>query len=101
MRILTKTYLMVFYLIKRLLSLAELFLFLRLILKFLGANPQALVVNLIYKWSDILVSPFDFIFSDIYWPAGYLIETATISAMIGYALTVFILLRLLRLFSRD
>ena len=99
MRILSKTYLMTFYIVKRLLSLLEIFLFLRLLLKFLAANPQALVVNLIYKGSDILVSPFNFIFPNIYWPAGYLIETATISAMIGYALAVFIIFRLLRLFS--
>lgn len=89
---------MTFYIIKRLLSLFEIFLFLRLSLKFLDANPQALVVNLIYRYSNILVSPFNFIFPNFYW-RGYFIETATISAMIGYALVVFIIFRLLRLFS--
>ena len=89
---------MTFYIIKRLFSLLEIFLFLRLALKFLAANPQALVVNLIYQYSDIIVSPFKFIFQNFYW-RGYLIETATISAMIGYALAVFIIFRLLRLFS--
>jgi len=90
---------MTFYIIKRLLSLLEIFLFLRLILKFLAANPQALVVNLIYQYSDIIVSPFKFIFPNFYW-RGYFIETTTISAMIGYGLVVFIIFRLLRLFSR-
>ena len=89
---------MTFYIFKRLLSLLEIFLFLKLLLKFLDANPQALVVNLIYQYSDILVSPFNFIFPNFYW-RGYFIETATISAMIGYALAVFIIFRLLRLFS--
>lgn len=89
---------MTFYIFKRLLSLLEIFLFLRLLLKFLDANPQSLVVNLIYQYSDILVSPFNFIFPNFYW-RGYSIETATISAMIGYALAVFIIFRLLRLFS--
>jgi hypothetical protein len=101
MRILTKIYSMTFYVIKRLLSLLEIFLFLRLLLKFLSANPQTLIVKLIYEYSDILVSPFNFIFHDIYWPTGYFIETATISAMIGYALAVFIIFFLLRLFSKD
>ena len=101
MRILTKIYSLIFYITKRLLYLVEIFLFLRLLLKFLSANPQTLVVNLVYEYSDILVSPFNFIFPNIYWPAGYLIETATISAMIGYALAVFVIFRLLRLFSED
>ncbi len=90
---------MILYLVKRLFYLTEIFLFLRLILKFLGANPQTLVVDLIYKGSDVLVSPFNFIFPNINWPEGYLIETATISAMIGYALAFFVLLRLLQFFS--
>lgn len=94
-------YLMIFYIVKRLLALTEVFLFLRLLLKFLGASPKALVVDLIYEYSDILVTPFNFIFPNIYWPQGYFIETATISAMIGYAIAVFILFRLLRLFSSD
>jgi len=89
---------MTFYIVKRLLFLLEIFLFLRLLLKFLAASPQALIVNLIYKYSDILVSPFQFIFPNIYWH-GHLIETVTLSAMIGYALAVFIIFRLLRLFS--
>lgn len=101
MRILSKTYEMIFYAIKRLFFLLEFFLFLRLLLKYSGANPKTLVVELIYQYSDILVSPFEFIFPNIYWPEGRLIEIATISAMIGYAILVFIIFQLLRLFSRD
>ena len=92
---------MIFYVIKRLLFLLELFLFLRFTLKFLNANPEAFVVGLIYKYTDIFISPFEFIFLNIYWPKGYLIETATILAMIGYAIAVFIIFQLLRLFSTD
>ena len=86
--------------IKRIVGVIELFLFLRLLLKFLNASSRALVVNLIYKYSDILVSPFNFIFQDIYWN-GRVIETVTISAMIGYGILVFVLFRFFRLFSRD
>lgn len=98
---LRRIYIMVFYIIKRLLGLVELFLFLRLTLKFFSASSKALVVDFIYKYSDILISPFEFIFPDIYWPKGYLIEITTISAMFGYAIIVFILFQLFRLFSQD
>ena len=101
MRILSRTYEMVFYAFKRVFFLLEFFLFLRLLLKYSGANPKTLVVELIYQYSDILVSPFEFIFPNIDWPEGRLIEIAAISAMIGYAILVFIIFQLLRLFSRD
>lgn len=86
--------------VKKVLYLLEVFLFLRILLKFLEANPKALVVGLIYKYTDILIYPFEFIFPDIYW-RFYLIEIATISAMLGYWLAVYIIFKLLRLFSRD
>jgi hypothetical protein len=65
----------------------------------LGANPQALTVNLIYKYSDILISPFIFIFRNIYWK-GHLIEMSAISAIIGYAIAAFIVFEILKVFSR-
>ena len=86
--------------IKRLLCILELFLFLRLLLKFLGASSEALVVNLIYKYSDTLISPFRFIFQDIYWN-GSVIELATISAMIGYVILIFVIFKLLHILSGD
>jgi len=100
MRILSSIYSLILSIISKLFWLLQLFLFLRLLLKFLGANPQALVASLIYKYSDILISPFSFIFRDIYWK-GHLIEISVISAMIGYAITMFLIFRILRLFSRD
>jgi len=101
MVILTKIYDTVETIVIRLLGLLELFLFLRFILKFFNASSKALVVDFIYKWSSILVSPFDFIFPDIHLPKGYFIETSTLSAMVGYAILVYVIFRLLRLFSRD
>lgn len=92
---------MISNLIRKLFYLLELFLFLRLILKFVWANPKALVVKLIYQWSDFFVSPFNFIFKNIYWPKGYFIEAATISAMFGYAILVYVILKLLHPFSKD
>jgi len=97
---LSKTYSIFLYIVKRLFIIFEFFLFLRLLLKFLGANPQTLVVNFIYKYSDIIISPFQSIFPDIYW-RSYFIDTVTISAMIGYVIAVFAILQILRVFSRD
>ena len=85
---------------KRLFGLLEWFLFLRLVLKFLGASSESLVAAVIYKYSDILIGPFQSIFPDIYFK-GRMIETATISAMIGYLILMLIFFRLLGLFSRD
>jgi len=92
---------LIFNLILKLFFLLELFLFLRLVLKFFGASQRALVVKLIYKWSNFFVSPFNFIFPNIYWPKGYFIEMAAVSAMVGYAILVYIILKLLQPFSKD
>lgn len=98
MEIITKIYLRTYSVITRILYLLEIFLFLRLLLKFLSANPDVLIIDVVYKTSDILIFPFKFIFPDFYWN-GLLVETATISAMSGYILLVYIYLKLLRLFS--
>jgi len=95
-----KIYSTILRFIKKLFGLLEWFLFLRLILKFLDASPQSIVVNLIYKYSDVLITPFQFIFPDIYFK-GRMIETATISAMIGYLILIWVFFRLLNIFSRD
>lgn len=100
MKIFLKFYSTILYIIKRIFVLTELFLFLRLTLKFLGANPTTLIVELIYKYSAILISPFASIFPNFYWQ-GYMIEIATVSAMIGYTLLVFIMFHLLKVFSKD
>ena len=100
MKILTKIYSVIISIIKKLLGLLEIFLFLRLLLKFLGANDDTLIVSKIYQYSSFFVSPFDFIFHDIYWQ-GHIIEISSIAAMMGYALAAFILFQLLQTFSED
>lgn len=101
MQISRRFYLIISEIIHKIFELAEFILFLRLVLKFLGANPETLVVSLIYEMAGILISPFQFIFPDIYWPAGHLIEVTTISAMIGYWFALFILFQILRLFFKE
>jgi hypothetical protein len=80
--------------------LLEFFLFLRLFLKFVGANQAAIVVEGLYNYSFPLVYPFYFMFEDIYW-RGRLLEAATISAMIGYAIAAAVILGIIRFFSKD
>jgi len=99
-RLIKKTFNLLERAVKRILWVVELFLFLRLLLKFLGASSEAFAVNLIYKYSDILISPFRFIFQDIYW-SGRIIELATISTMIGYVIFIFVIFKILSVFSRD
>ena len=99
-RIMEKTTSFISSLILKLFGLLELFLFLRLLLKFLNANPGTLVVNLVYRHSDLFVDPFRYIFHNFYFQ-GRLIETAALAAMIGYVLALFVVFQLLRLFSRN
>jgi len=85
--------------IHKVLGLVELVLFVRLMLKALGANSESLAVGILYEYTDILISPFNSIFDNFY-SNGVFIETVTISAMIGYAVFVFIVARLLYVFDR-
>jgi len=100
MKFLSAFYSIIIFIIKRLFILTESFLFLRLVLKFLGANPETLIVEIIYKYSAVFVSPFLFIFPNFYWK-GYMIEIATISAMVGYAIVFFVVIQLLKIFSKN
>ena len=74
-------------------GLLEFFLFLRLLLKFADADSRAPVVDLIYRYTDILVFPFVPIFPDIR-ILGRLFEISTISAMVGYGILIFIIFKL-------
>src|SRR3989344_2137261 len=74
-------------------GLLEFSLFLRLLLKFVGASSRAPVVDLIYRYTDILVFPFVPIFSDIRL-LDRIIETSAISAIIGYGILIFIIFKL-------
>jgi hypothetical protein len=100
MSIFSKIYSAFISALTKLFFLLEFFLFIRLFLKFLGASAISLAVDYIYQGSHVLVSPFYFIFPDIYFK-GRLLEIATISAMLGYLLGFFVLMKILRLFSKD
>ena len=85
----------------KILLLAEIFLFLRLVLRYLGADPKAPIIGTFYEYTSVITFPFENIFPDVYWPEGMLIETATISAMVGYIIIVALLFQFFKLFTRD
>jgi len=76
------------YIFGRVFILFEFILFLRLILKFLGANPETFIVKRFYGTTESVIWPFYSIFKDYSWD-GYRIEMATVSSMIGYAILFF------------
>ena len=98
--ILPKVYSVFLSLLSKFFAFLHSFLFLRLLLKFLGANPETLVVKILYKYSDILISPFSLIFDDVY-IRGLLVEMSTISAMVGYAIVMVIIIKVLHLFQKE
>ncbi len=86
--------------LEKLLVFLELFLFLRLLLKLLAANPFTPVVKYLYRYSGLLVEPFQYIFPDFYW-RGKLVEMSAISAMIGYGIAVYVVVRLINILLKD
>ncbi|MBD3207855.1 MAG: hypothetical protein GF370_00145 [Candidatus Nealsonbacteria bacterium] len=98
MRILEQAYYFIKKVIFRIWALVEGALFLRLVLRFLNANPLTPVVHFIYKYTAFLVVPFENIFPNKMW-LGRIVETSTLSAMLGYALLMYIFSRVLSLFK--
>lgn len=77
--------------------LAELSLILRIVLKFLAASSEALIVNLLYKVTDFIIIPFDFIFPNIFLDADKIIDIVAITSAIGYLLLVAIIVKFINL----
>lgn len=99
MGIVVSAYERTFFVLKRVLALAEFFLLLRLALMFGGASPASFVVWHLYTATDYLVWPFRGIFPDYVW-LERTIDTSTAAAMVGYVLAFFIVFRVLRLFQK-
>ncbi len=87
--------------IEYLLGIFEVFLAIRLVLRFLGANPAAQIVELVYKISEVIIVPFKGIFANIALSGGGVVDVVTLSAMVGYPVIVYILVELARLASKD
>jgi hypothetical protein len=98
-KLLNRLYLIISNVILDLLFFVEIFLFLRLILKYFNANPKALVVSIIYKYSRNLIYPFQFIFPNVSF-LGKPVETQTLCAILGYAIFVYLVLKILAFFFK-
>ncbi len=82
--------------IKYFFALLEALIGLRVILRFLGAGERAIIVDLLYGFTDIFLVPFKYIFPNIYLRDG-IIDVVAISAMAGYFIVVLAILRFLDL----
>ncbi len=77
---------------------AELLLLARVAFRALQANPAAFVVDIIYKITDILIAPVDYIFPNI--PiGGSVFDLVAVSAMIFYAILYLIVHRIINSLS--
>ncbi|MEK7630138.1 MAG: hypothetical protein AAB432_02020 [Patescibacteria group bacterium] len=86
--------------LKQLLGLVEIILFFRLVFKYFGASPESFAIKYLYLFSDFLIWPFRYIFSNPY-IGERLFDLVAFSAMAGYLILVLILLRVFNLFSHD
>ncbi len=81
-------------------GLLEFLIFVRLTLIFFGANPAASFAKWFYGYTDTFVLPFSGLFNDIYvfkelGGGGLRIEIASPLAMLGYAILLFVILKLI------
>lgn len=98
MRALVRTFI---HYLKYLLGFAEILFGIRVVLKFLEASPQAIIVEFLYRLTDAAAAPFRGIFQDFALSNGSVIDLATLSAMVGYPIIVYLLIELLELVTRE
>src|SRR3989338_1911718 len=73
----------------------------RLVLRLLGASPQAAIVNGIYRLTDIIIGPFAGIFSNVNFGNGSIFDVVAVSAMIGYPILVYLIMELIHLIAKE
>ncbi|KKU91800.1 MAG: hypothetical protein UY23_C0001G0406 [Candidatus Jorgensenbacteria bacterium GW2011_GWA1_48_11] len=100
MAIISKVHRGLLGLLEKVLIFVEVILALRLVLKFLTANPDAWIVNLLYQTTQILIWPFNFIFPNAYL-GRHLFDVVALSAMIGYLILFFLAQWFLRLIWKE
>lgn len=100
MEFISKVHGTLIHILTKALILGEAILFLRLLLRFLGANPETFVVKILYGITSILIWPVDFIFPNFSW-GTHLVDIITVSAMVGYFIAFWIVRGILKLVFRD
>ncbi len=81
------------------LSILEIFLAIRLLLRLFAANPDAIFSELIYTLTFPFITPFLGVFPDTQ-ASGSVLELSTVLAMIMYPIFAWIILRIVRLSNR-
>ncbi len=95
-----KVYTFLEYVLKRALALSGMLIFIRIVLKFFAANPASYIVEKLYANTDLLLWPFQGIFSNMEWE-GHAIDIVGACAILGYAILVFLILQLLKMLTRQ
>lgn len=86
-------------LIDFLFGMVELLLFLRIILRLFGANPETPFVNWIYETSGPLIAPFKGIFPNPVLQGGFVLEFSTVFGLLIYALVAYLISELIDFIS--
>jgi len=76
-------------------GIVELFLAVRVILRFFGANPEASFVHWIYNSTDVLLQPFRGIFPSQVVGHNHVIDFSALFAMVIYAVFAAIIVAIL------
>ncbi len=83
------------HLVNNIFGAIEIIFVARIAFRALQANPAALVVDIVYHLTDILISPVQYIFPNI--PVGgSVFDVVAICAMIFYAIVYFLIGKLIR-----
>lgn len=87
--------------LKYILGFSEILLAFRVLLRFLEASPQALIVELLYRVTDVIITPFQGIFRDLVLRNGSVIDLNALSAMVGYPIILYIIIELIHLIVKE
>ncbi|MBI4033980.1 MAG: YggT family protein [Candidatus Brennerbacteria bacterium] len=87
--------------IRYVLGFFELLLGLRILLRLLAANPLTPIVDFLYTVTDIIVFPFQGIFSNVQLRGGGIFDVVAITAMVGYPIIVYLLIEILHIIVKD
>jgi hypothetical protein len=71
------------------------------VLRLLGANPFTPIVDFLYTITDVMMAPFQGIFSNVSLRSGGIFDVVAITSMIGYPIIVYLLMELLHVIAKD
>ncbi len=87
----SKTSIVIFSILEKVLLFVEWILAIRFTLRILGASEVAWIVRVFYDVSYFLIAPFQGIFPDWKIGAGMVVDFVTVSAIVAYAIVYFVI----------